>query len=146
MADKRIDALTGHAANLKLFINAANNAPEWAAGIAVKSIVRAMADASGDVAYTSIGFKPAAIYVQGSGAGMASFGFALGIVEYCTIYYPSGWNAGANYICVFYEDAGATKGQSAIVKSMDADGFTLTWTKIGSPTVANVQLFVLAFR
>ena len=51
------------AANLKLFWNAAGTAPEWATGLSIISATRAMTAASGNVAYTGVGFLPRSLLV-----------------------------------------------------------------------------------
>jgi len=51
------------AANLKQFMDAAGTAAEWATGSYSGTFTRAMDAASGDVAYTGVGFKPSAIII-----------------------------------------------------------------------------------
>lgn len=127
------------AANSKLFMNAGATAPEWADGIKIANFSRDMASASGDVAYTGVGFKPSAVIFFASVAGAAglsaggSDATTHGCIFDAHINTASSWSYSAA-ICIYLLTASAGTYQCAIVKSMDADGFTLTWTKGNSPS------------
>lgn len=98
---------------------------------------RDMTVASGDVSYTGVGFRPSCItcYAGVNGATVAqSWGLAGSNLnaacqeyDYNAVYYP-------NQTALIYMQTASSTKQSAVVKSYDADGFTLTWTKEGSPT------------
>jgi len=126
------------AANTKLFMNAGATAPEWALGSNVISGTRDLTAASGDVAYTGVGFKPSVLIFIGAddSTALSTWGFhANGNMH--QISQPREGNVNtfvshSSSVMIFYYGAGAS--QSAIVKTLDADGFTLTWTKSGSPT------------
>ncbi len=96
---------------------------------------------AGDVAYTGAGFKPTAIILLAAEAGAAewSIGIAKGTTENC-LYAPAGGGVtiAPGYIATAYE----TTYQQAIVKSMDADGCTLTWSKSGTPSGTFVLYFL----
>lgn len=120
---------------------------------AVKSYVilveREMTTASGDVAYTSVGFKPRAL-------------IAFSVYEDDTAYCWGMCDSALNQGVAIRGDAGTLSHsfsgmiylshtewsvyQKALVKSLDADGFTLTWTKAGSPTAAFACTFVLCLK
>lgn len=114
-------------------------------------ITRDLAADSGDVAYTGVGFLPSAIIVFG---GTGGNGFNIGMADSAktnrvltkyadsTNYVNAAGSIGSNLI--FYSVTSGNR-QTAIVKSYDADGFTLTWTKTGSPT-GIITLEVLCFR
>jgi|GEM_PF-3133881 len=112
------------------------------------STTRAMDAASGDVAYTGIGFKPRALFCLAnvSGGKMMSVGFCdFGLSEFCLYQTDAaGTFIPVGAICEMYEAAGKT--EAAIVKSMDADGFTLTWTRTGATASATATLYFLAVR
>lgn len=110
-------------------------------------ITRDLTSASGNVAYTGIGFKPSAIIaftaagVDSAAVGMAdsakgglnmqmgpAFNTATAAVGGWTILYSS---SGGNY-------------QWANIASYDADGFTLSWNKVGSPT-GTLYVSILCF-
>lgn len=101
----------------------------------VGKFTRDLAAVSGDVAYTGVGFQPQLLQINC--VEEASDSFSLGISkstgEYCIVasLSTSTVNVADNIIIQLYVGAA---GQYAVVKSMDADGFTLTWTKDGSPT------------
>ena len=137
------------AANLKLFMNAAANAAEWAAGFNWITFTRDIALTGGDVAYTGMGFKPssliaiAAVYNSVCACwgfcnpSKSSNGLGTNNAANPTQYGPSS----GTFIII---GQGAAFG-SAIVKSFDADGFTLTWAKTNSPS-GTVTCFVFGFR
>lgn len=123
------------AANLKMFMNAGATAPEWATGLKVTSFNRDLAAASGDVAYTGIGFKPNVVLFSG-GVNTASVACILGMGTDSLNLYLADYTSG-NYVrgasCIgLMVDTGNY--QTAVIKTMDADGFTLTWTKVNAPT------------
>lgn len=111
---------------------------------AIKNFTRDLAAVSGDVAYTGIGFKPSLIVAR---ATPPDGGFNISLGEYTTVgghqnmntYAAGTWESTTSYFIALIASIGNT--QTAIVKSFDADGFTLTWTKAGSPTgTANVHV------
>jgi hypothetical protein len=121
----------------KMFMNAGGTAPEWAQGIKVITSTRNMTTDSGDVAYTGVGFKPSAILAF---AGMPSentpvFGFADASSKINMPYNANTTSWDINTSWFFVVLAGSSSNyQGAVIKTLDADGFTLTWTKVGSPT------------
>jgi hypothetical protein len=132
-------------ANQKQFVNAAGTAPEWAKGLKVNSITRDVSLASGNVSYTGVGFKPSAIILFHAGTGLTdgSWGFSDGTNDFC-IFQPGSAAMGADTKVVYaYQTAGnRTYGT---IFSFDADGFTIAWTKIGSPT-GSISIGYLALR
>jgi len=131
------------AANLKLFGTAAGTNTEWAAGLKIGSLTRDTTAANGDVAYTGVGFKPAVIiFLAGHSTDAISVGFSDVTIDACVIV-RTGKLTDTNAIYCGNTDGSAS--QTAVVKSMDADGFTLTWTKTGSPTGTDT-VYYLAIR
>ena len=105
---------------------------------------RARNAASGDVAYTGYGFTPTGliiIAVDGSNGSIGSSEPAL--AEQC-LYEVGGVMSIETKIV--YIDEGDAKRQHAVVKTYDADGFTLTWTRVGVTTAGTINLHVFAFR
>lgn len=107
---------------------------------------RDLAAASGDVAYTGVGFTPTSIVVLfGIDGGTIN---GVGIVDSALTGRFEGRMADATARVFTYFISGFVSGSAtnvAIVKSFDADGFTLTWTKTGSPT-GTMTLYFLCFR
>jgi len=104
------------------------------------------AGAPTDVAYTGVGFTPTSIICLVTIDG--TFSLAIGVADSA----KAAWtlcNASAtafylnNYFA--YISSVANNAQGARVKSYDADGFTITWWKIGSPT-GTAKLTFLCFR
>ena len=124
----------------------------WVLGASSKyiSITRDLSAATGNVSYTGIGFKPtglicfgtvdgvenvfsAGLYGGGSGAGIALMDLTV----------PS-WNLISTIISIVTNAAG-TDSQGATLASFDADGFTLSWTKGGTP-VGTATIRILCLR
>ena len=104
--------------------------------------------ASGDISYTGVGFMPTKItaLMRVDGTLYRSDGVADSArANNCT------YQSSAN---VYYENNGALVSytnysgwaQSATVKSYDADGFTLTWTKISTPAAGTIKMAFLCER
>ncbi len=110
---------------------------------------RDMTAASGNVSYTGVGFKPKAILLLSSihgTAGAISWGFDDATTRLCK-YDDAATTAGTyqgTTFSIFVQTAvGAS--QKATVNSFDSDGFTLAWTKTGSPT-GTLSFYYLALR
>lgn len=103
-------------------------------------VVYATRDVSveGDQAITGVGFAPRAIMAMAviqTAAGKMSIGFAAATAAYSVMDYglvtAGSYALAANPIKIFF---GAGVSAQAVVKSWDADGFTFTWSKTGTPT------------
>ena len=138
-------------ANYKLFMNAAATEPQWASGAFMKSETRAMTAASGDVSYTGYGFKPSVLFLL-AGKGSTKI-WSIGIAFWTSSIVLAGQGGisadriytASGYLCTLWETD--SKYQLATIKSMDADGFTLTWTKSETePTTRTATLFFVALR
>lgn len=127
-------ARLGMTANQKLFANAAGTAPEWSGGFKIGNFTRDLTAATGDVSTTGVGFKPNLVifFLNVNGQFQFSIYFAVSASSHggvntsaAGIFYSGGYLRayidGSNY-------------HQAVLKTMDTDGFTLTWTKTGSPT------------
>jgi len=106
----------------------------------VLQITRDLAAETGDVSYTGAGFAPSSVFAMAaSGGATISFGIgdsaktnnALKKDGDSTNYYNNTSTFGA---CLVFFSPTSGNRQSAIIKTWDADGLTLTWTKTGSPT------------
>ena len=137
------------AANLKAFMNAAGAAPEWATGIKLGSFTRDTSLASGTQAITGVGFKPSHVLFLPSidGTPELSIGFDDGtnhleVHNYHTIT-PNTWGYWAARCIQLVQGLGVT--YDALISSMDADGFTISWVKTGAKTGTAI-IFYIAFR
>jgi len=104
-----------------------------------------LADATGDVAYTGAGFRPRAVVAHGCvNSSCESFGQGdIGLVE-GNIYRATGGTGFTDAAGILRFDKGGAAYQVAVLKSLDADGMTLTWTKTGLPTgSANLRFLYL---
>lgn len=106
-----------------------------------------MAAATADVAYTGVGFKPAAVVAIAAINGTVQY--AIGMFDASsTSAQIDNSQASANvsvdtsFLTLWAAAGGA---QTGTLKSIDSDGFTMTWTKYLSPT-GTVTLKFLCFR
>lgn len=132
------------AANTKLFVDAAGTGYEWAKGFKVITVSRDSSTASGTQAVTGAGFKPGFALIIGGYFGGASFSFGFDdAVSPQSGWYLGSWAVGAGQSSVIGIDT--SNYNVAKINSMDADGCTLGWTKVGSPT-GTCYLLVAFFR
>ena len=144
-------------ANQKMFMNAGATAPEFATGISIGTSTRVMNAANGDISYTGIGFKPSVIEFFAAGfdtsngnSGFNSQGFDDGTHHYCTFSttdtsatYKSRTYTSSSIIMALGNNSGSVAGN---IKSMDANGFTITWTKSNTPPTNTVTFIWIAYR
>lgn len=127
--------LSNGAANLKLFMNAAATAPEWAAGIKLIQYTKDLST-TGDISYTGAGFRPKAIILLGINTGaFPTMGYADFVNPDTSIsqYGATTWYGETSRCIGFWENASSyCRGAS---KSADVDGCTITWSKGGTPIV-----------
>lgn len=109
---------------------------------------RDMTAGSGSVAYTGVGFQPTAILAIGIIQG-GSYYSSLGVVDSTGSSSDTsiqfGTAGGANQASLLKISTAGSTEQTADFTSFDADGFTLAWTKTGSPT-GTAYLTFLCFK
>lgn len=104
---------------------------------------RTNSDATGDVAYTGVGFTPTCITCNASVEGIStSFGICDSAETQACKFMIGGVGYDANGSLIHGETTLNTAKQVAVLASFDADGFTLTWTKTGSPTGTTICHFL----
>lgn len=111
------------------------------------TITRDGTAATGSVAYTGVGFTPTSMEVTFvvndtvfSGRGFCD----SSLTEKSTFTYAADLYLAGDYF-IAYTDKN-NWGQTCTVTSFDADGFTLAWTKAGSPTAGTITAQVRCFR
>lgn len=113
------------------------------------SVTRDLALASGSVAYTGMGFKPATCMSTGMLlASLAQYVSVFGMVDNARSAAAVGLLgsqlfASTNF--VYFGDSAGTSAQQATVASFDADGLTLSWTKVGTPS-GTATFYIMCFR
>ena len=133
-----------------LSVAAGGTTPEWRAETArtnkLQVETRALDAANGDVAYTGYGFQPTSLIAFSAyGGQLASIGVAdVNLSEQCLAKNTAaaGWT---EHAALIYMYNATPAGASAVLKTLDADGFTLTWTK-GTNVALTVNITVLAMR
>jgi len=137
--------LTKGAADTKLFMNAGATAPEWASGVFIGTTTRDLTSISADVAYTGVGFKPSAIIAFSAVGGFLGIGMDNITTKGTGYLYGTTpvYEIGSSFLLKLIYTSGDY--QTAIVKTFDADGFTLTWTKTLSPS-GSFSIYYLALR
>lgn len=116
----------------------------------VGQFTRDMTLATGTQAITGLGFKPSAVvfFVNQDGAtGKMSMGFDDGTTVNCTLdahnFVTDAWSHLTSVS--ISANTNASTGYNGKVNSFDSDGFTISWTKVNSPTgTLNIQF--MAFR
>jgi hypothetical protein len=108
----------------------------------VITLTRSFATASGDISYTGVGFRPIALIAFGSQANGSPVTF-LGIVDSALECQNLNTATTHDVTARFLVLGSGGHDQTAIVKSYDADGFTLTWTKTGFPGGPDASIAVL---
>jgi hypothetical protein len=112
--------------------------------VKIGSFTRDTSLASGDVSYTGIGFTPTAImFMSYESAQYFGTGFDDG-TTHAQVFSNNGTMSRAAASSIFFGDSGSNY-SSAFIKSFDADGFTLTYSKTGSPTGTGYVEY-MAFR
>jgi len=135
-------------ANLKLFINAAGTAPEFANGIKIGTFTRDTAVSDSSVAYSGIGFKPSHIIIIGNigGTSQMSIGFSNGTDNY-NMRDSTPDSAGTYDIettkAIWIRQADAINYKGTV--TWDSDGFTIAWTLEGAKTGTATFIYI-AFR
>lgn len=117
----------------------------------VKLTTYNLATASGDVAITGIGFQPTAIICFANVDGSAG-GISMGVADSAKVVDSIGRNTntffyvnGGGGACLINLDPATGAASTAIVKTYDSDGFTLTWTRGGANT-GTANLIFLCFK
>jgi len=140
-----LSALALGTADLKLFMNAAGTDIEFASGIKIGYFTYDLSTASGTQAITGVGFKPShIIFIGGTGdANQTTIGIDNGTTKLCHYLYTGSFYVNTNFSIA--STPGASDYQTGLITTLGSDGFTLTWTKTGSPT-GTLSLNYLAFR
>lgn len=134
------------------------------AGVALQPVIkkkiitvsRVMDAAGGDVATTGVGFAPDLIVFIAAKNAVALSALSCGIwvpdvgdtnqrMFYLSPSILASSFSLASSRAIILDEGGGAK-QSAIVKSSDADGFTLTWVKDGSPSNVTAYVFAVCFK
>ena len=99
------------------------------------SLVYDISTATGDQSITGLGGTPTSLSlfggVTGSSFGGATWGLG-NVANQFAMYTGVTWQQSITAIAIV--ESGSGDRNTAVIKSFDADGFTLTWTKTGSPT------------
>lgn len=125
--------------------------PELSTRLSSKIITatRDLTAVSGDVSYTGVGFCPTSIHSQyainGSGVVGNGTGFSDSVRGSSALNDRQNNATSVRTTGLIYSDVASGALQYAVVKSYDADGFTLTWTKTGSPT-GTLNIAFLCYR
>lgn len=111
----------------------------------IKREHRSMAASSGSVGYTGYGFRPTGLLVISNNRyDKGSIGIADPARDAICYWYN---NSDSEFEHTWLLRCGSSVSdyQKAGITSYDADGFTLQWTKAGSPT-GDLDLIVIAFN
>lgn len=114
------------------------------------TLVRSTAAGAGNVAYTGFGFAPKAVIFLGAVDSSLSKYASLGLHAYASgagIYTDGSSNTpsigGGSTLEIYQDPTNYTTGN---IVSLDADGFTIGWNKLGNQTTVSITFYYLAFR
>ena len=114
----------------------------------VGTFTRDMTAGGGDVAYTGVGFAPLCVLFFSTETTLLCWGADTVTNSYMISQQAVGGayylNSGAS-IRILTSGAPLT-GQGAKIKTMDSDGFTLTWSKYGAPGAGTMSVFYVAMK
>ena len=128
-----------------------SNSPK-ADEIRIVEFSRDVSVATGTQAITGVGFKPSLVYfyaVINNAIGRCSLGFDNGTTALSSIdntASPSGvneWGKGSTSSIV--SNHGSGNQYAGNISTLDTDGFTLSWTKVGSPT-GTLALYAMCYK
>ena len=110
-------------------------------------ITRDASAASGDVSYTGTGFIPSSLIANAhvDATLYYSNGFSDSTRTAISTFHNGSTAYWDNPTLITYSNQ-SSWGQSASVKSYDADGFTLTWGKVGTPTAGTIKIAIICYR
>lgn len=132
-------------ANTKLFVNNAGTGLEYHKGLYLLTGTRTMNASTEDVSYTGVGYKPGALVAV---YNATNYRFGVGFTDFST--QATAWvvvSANTSNISTsLFMHPYDTAGNNAAFKTADNDGFTLTWTKEGSPSAIVATFAILCFR
>lgn len=101
----------------------------------------------GDVSHTGVGFTPSSIHflMNIDNTLFRSDGVSDPAKASWSIYQSAANKWYSQVGCIVNSDQGSYA-QGAVVKSYDADGFTLTWTKIGTVPAGTMKIIAICYR
>jgi hypothetical protein len=114
----------------------------------IGSLTRDMTAITGSVGYTGVGFTPGVVIFLAAVndvASLYSVGFDNSLARGCLLGASATlpkMETSANAIYLY----DGTNSQNANISSMDGDGFTLLWTKGGTPAANTATVYYLAIR
>jgi hypothetical protein len=112
----------------------------------VGAITRGTGTASGNVSYTGVGFTPSLIIMMGGVGTVPQKCWGFSTLANGQSLYSDVSNANTTTANLFHF-VRQTDTQDAVIASMDADGFTLTWTRTGAGATGNaISISYIAFR
>ena len=117
--------------------------------VAARKITRDMTAATGDQAITGLGFQPTFIQFEGSIDGNRAGsirGRSDASDNECLQIDVNGAITHRGAFCLYIEEGAVGSGDYQRVGTvvMDSDGFTLTWTKAGTPSAGNAIMHYVA--
>lgn len=112
----------------------------------ILALTRDMTGATGDVAYTGVGFQPRQVVFFGSVSNetAGSWGVDDGTTKNCSYQEDAGKMLSSITSSIVMR-LGSNLNQHAFSASLDSDGFTLTWVKDGSPT-GTATIIAICFK
>ena len=113
----------------------------------IVQFTRDISAADGNVSYTGVGFTPTAIIFLGEIDATTGWSIGSSIGTEGAIYAIAGTNVmGENNAKCLSFFSSATDKEEVDLLSFDADGFTLTYTKAGTPSAVTAYIKAICFK
>jgi hypothetical protein len=138
-----------HTTNVQYATNTVNIVQAPRVTSFLKVLTRDMTAATGSVSYTGVGFKPTAIMFIAATDGVTenSTGYTDSALNQAAVaLLPTALCYNIPSLVIYLAAAVIVTIQEAGVISFDEDGFTLLWTKVGTPAVGTGYVKALCFR
>lgn len=113
----------------------------------VGSFTRDTSTASGSQAITGVGFRPkAVVFLASQGAAKEmSVGFSDGSSHLSIFQQSTAGNFSANAAAITLDETTGSAAYTGVINSLDSDGFTIGWTRSGTPT-GTATVYYMALR
>jgi hypothetical protein len=133
--------------NYRLMYQRADGSALTGLSTKVGSFTRDTATASGSQAITGVGFRPKAVVFlasQGSTKEM-SVGFSDASSNLCIFQQSTAGNFTTNSAAITLDESTGVSAYVGSISSFDSDGFTISWTRTGTPT-GTATVYYMALR
>lgn len=118
--------------------------------VKIGTLTRDMTAATGTVGYTGVGFEPTGIFFFGTVHDKDTLTLGLDNTTLTLCLYTNRigtfvYSAATTYSILVIQSGDGSKVQAGKIHSFDADGFTISWSKFGTPAAGTAYIHYIAF-